>query len=1128
VTTGSISNTGTGDSDQTGPDSTTLVTPVAGSPALDTTKAVTGNADGDSSGTITQGDVLTYTVTVTNTGNVPLTTVVVTDDRITPTGGSTPCASVAVGATCTLVGTYTVTAADVTAGSISNTGTGDSDQTDSDSAMLVTPVLGSPALDTTKAVTGNADGDSSGTVTQGDVLTYTVTVRNTGNVPLTTVVVSDNRITPTGGTTPCASVPVGGTCTLVGTYTVTAADVTAGSISNTGMGDSEQTGPDTTTLVTPVLGSPALDTTKAVTANADGDSSGNVSQGDVLTYTVTVRNTGDVALTNVVVTDNRITPTGGSTPCASVAVGAACTLVGNYTVTAADVTAGSISNTGTGDSDQTGPDSATLVTPVQGSPAINTAKALTSNADGDSSGTITQGDVLTYTITVSNTGNVPVNGVVVTDSLITPTGGTTPCATVAVGATCTLIGTYTVTAGDVSTGTITNTGTGDSAQTPPDSDTLVTPVSGSPALDTAKAVTSNADGDSSGSVTQGDVLTYTVTVTNTGNVPLTTVTVTDNRITPTGGTTPCASVAVGGTCTLVGTYTVTAGDVTTGSISNTGTGDSAQTPPDNVTLVTPTQGTPTLAVSKVGTPDNSVVAPSNQSNVGDRIAYTITVSNSGSGAATGVSVADARLPSLSCTIGGGAVTQPVTLAAGASLVCTGTYTLTGADVSNGSVANTATVTGTNVCNPTTPGSTCSDTETTPLALAPVLTATKVGTLDNTVVAPSNESNAGDRITYTITVANSGNGAATGVSVADARLPSLACTIGGSPVTMPATINAGASLVCTGSYTVSAGDVAIGSVTNSATVTGTNVCNPTTAGSTCSDTETTPLGVVPNLTVDKSHVGNFVQGQVGATYTIVVRNVGSAATSGTVTLTDTLPAGLTATAIAGSGWNCTLAPLSCTRGDALAAGASYPPIVLTVNVASNAPATLVNTATVSGGGDTTPGNNTDTDPTTVGDAGLPLTPDLTLTKSHTGTFVRGEAGSYTLVVSNVGAAPTAGPVTVVDMLPTGLSATALSGTGWTCNLATLTCTRSDALAGGGTWPAITLAVVVATNAPAEVTNTATVSGGSDTTPPNNIDTDLTPIGVSAPTPVPVDAPWALLLLAAAMLLVAGRRRRFAGR
>src|SRR5690606_4639450 len=205
--------------------------------------------------------------------------------------------------------------------------------------------------------------------------------------------------------------------------------------------------------------------------------------------------------------------------------------IGTYTVTAADVTTGNITNTGTGDSDETGPDADVLVTPVVGSPALNTVKALTSNADGDASGTVTQGDVLTYTVTVTNTGNIPLSNVVVSDSLITPIGGTTPCATVAVGGACTLIGTYTVTAADVTTGSITNTGTGDSDETGPDADVLVTPVVGSPALNTVKTLTANADGDASGTVTQGDVLTYTVTVTNTGNIPLTNVVVTDNLIT---------------------------------------------------------------------------------------------------------------------------------------------------------------------------------------------------------------------------------------------------------------------------------------------------------------------------------------------------------------------------------------------------------------------------------------------------------------------------------------------------------------------------------------------------------------------------------------------------------------------
>ena len=80
----------------------------------------------------------------------------------------------------------------------------------------------------------------------------------------------------------------------------------------------------------------------------------------------------------------------------------------------------------------------------------------------------------------------------------------------------------------------------------------------------------------------------------------------------------------------------------------------------------------------------------------------------------------------------------------------------------------------------------------------------------------------------------------------------------------------------------------------------------------------------DLTIAKSHTGNFTQGQVGATYSITATNSGSAATSGTVTVTDTLPAGLTATAISGTGWTCVLGTLTCTRSDALAAGALSAP------------------------------------------------------------------------------------------------------------------------------------------------------------------------------------------------------------
>ena len=130
------------------------------------------------------------------------------------------------------------------------------------------------------------------------------------------------------------------------------------------------------------------------------------------------------------------------------------------------------------------------------------------------------------------------------------------------------------------------------------------------------------------------------------------------------------------------------------------------------------------------------------------------------------------------------------------------------------------------------------------------------------------------------------------------------------------------------------------------------------------TFTTSACLIPDLTVTKTHSGSFTQGGSGI-YTITVSNVGGGPTSGTVTVTDTVPAGLTATSLTGTGWTCAISPtVNCTRSDALGASTSYPVITLTVSVAANAPASVTNTVTVSGGGETNTSNDTASDPTTI--------------------------------------------------------------------------------------------------------------------------------------------------------------------
>ena len=377
--------------------------------------------------------------------------------------------------------------------------------------------------------------------------------------------------------------------------------------------------------------------------------------------------------------------------------------------------------------------------------------------------------------------------------------------------------------------------------------------------------------------------------------------------------------------------------------------------------------------------------------------------------------------------------------------------------------------------------------------------------------------------YQLVVSNAGAGPTTGTVTVTDTLPAglTATAIGGTGWNCTL-----ATLVCTRGDTLAAGasyapviltvNVAANAaalVTNQASVSGGGETD--TSNNLATDpTSITALVPLPDLTIAKSHTGNFSQGQVGALYQLVVSNAGPGPTAGAVTVTDLLPTGLTATAISGTGWNCTLGTLVCTRVDVLAAGASYPAITLTVTVAANAAALVTNQASVSGGGETNTSNNSASDPTTVTAAALPA--DLELTKAHAGNFTQGQVGAtYTLTVRNAGAGPTAGLVTVTDNLPSGLVATAMEGTGWTCVLATLSCTRSDVLAGGATWPTITLTANVSSNAPALLTNVATVTGGGDNNPGNNTASDPTSVmagAPAAPAPIPALGPWAWACLA----------------
>ncbi len=143
------------------------------------------------------------------------------------------------------------------------------------------------------------------------------------------------------------------------------------------------------------------------------------------------------------------------------------------------------------------------------------------------------------------------------------------------------------------------------------------------------------------------------------------------------------------------------------------------------------------------------------------------------------------------------------------------------------------------------------------------------------------------------------------------------------------------------------------------------------------------------------------------------------------------------------------------------------------------------------------------PSTVASNSLDIvsSADVSITKTHTGSFTVGTTGTYTLAVANAGP-DTSGALTVTDALPAGLSFVSAAGAGWTCGAvgATVTCSNAAGLGSGGS-TSISLTVSVGAAAAPATTNTASVTAvRADPNTANNSSSD--PVSVT-PIPLAVD-------------------------
>jgi uncharacterized repeat protein (TIGR01451 family) len=366
----------------------------------------------------------------------------------------------------------------------------------------------------------------------GDEITYTFTIKNTGTVPLSSVSLTDAKLSLSDYTCTTTSLDAndespGGTdeTTCEVTYAIDQDDLDAGSVYNeaTVAGEAPLGTPvsDTDDETVDLLQQPDIEIVKTGSITS-GDGS---SVGDTITYNFTVTNTGNVTLDPVGVTDPLDGLSAISCPKTALDPDESMTCSATYDIDQDDIDAGDVDNeataTGTPPSGPDVDDEDTETVNLSQDPSLSVEKELTDHDDADSDGLVSLGETLTFTITATNDGNVTLSDVVVTDDLITPTGGTTPCASVAPGGTCTLVGTYVVTAGDVTAGEVENTGTAcaDTDGPPCDDDTVTTPVE-DPSIEITK-------GPDNQFVDQGQSFTWTITVTNTGNVDLTSVEVDD-------------------------------------------------------------------------------------------------------------------------------------------------------------------------------------------------------------------------------------------------------------------------------------------------------------------------------------------------------------------------------------------------------------------------------------------------------------------------------------------------------------------------------------------------------------------------------------------------------------------------
>lgn len=400
--------------------------------------------------------------------------------------------------------------------------------------------------------------------TAGQVITYTYTLVNNGGASLSgPFVITDNKVTGITCTNPPGTLASLASFQCTGTYTITQTDLNNGTVTNTATATAGGT-PSVNTATSTISATQQPKLTLSIKPTPEASSKVGAS----ITYTYTLTNSGNVTLNSpYTVTDNLVSNITCPGAPNSIAPGNAAVCQGTRQLTAGDIANESVTNQATATAIY---NSANVTSNLATATVVTTTLYVT--IDPQTPSAAAAGQQIEYKYSILNTTDAVASGLNITSSKTTPI--TCSSTTIQPGAKVTCTGIYTVSLAEMNTGGYIQNIVSATANngTPLTSNTAThnLPITQTPALTAVISATPNQPASPAIQLTAGDNIAYTYTLTNSGNVTLSTpFTVTDNKLTVT--CTDQSNLDPGLTRICTATYPLTAADIDAGSVINTGT-----------------------------------------------------------------------------------------------------------------------------------------------------------------------------------------------------------------------------------------------------------------------------------------------------------------------------------------------------------------------------------------------------------------------------------------------------------------------------------------------------------------------------------------------------------------------------